>query len=99
MARISLVMLTMLISAASLAEDIPTKVSTQWLSWPVTGYPFGGPDPGIVIPEAKNRFEADVRKDVIIGLRSDGTVVWKYIKDPEEQPITLPFQLPMDSAH
>lgn len=76
MTRAYILLLTLLAPHTLLAED----GNIEWLNWPVTGYPYSGIDPGILIPPASTRFSTEVRRDVVIGLRSDGTVVWKKLK-------------------
>jgi hypothetical protein len=76
MVRTYLLLLILLSPHTLLAED----EDIEWLSWPVTGHPYTGEDPGILIPSAQTRFFTTVRRDVVIGLRSDGTVVWKKLK-------------------
>ncbi len=68
--------------------DSSPKDETQWLSWPVTGYPFNLPGGAALLPPPKERFLTGVRRDVIIGLRSDGTVVWRHV--PISEPPSMP---------
>jgi hypothetical protein len=79
MARSYIALMVAFISFSLQAEDENMKDDIDWLSWPVTGYPYSGVDPGIVLPSAKTRFSTHVWRDVVIGLRSDGTVVWKNL--------------------
>ncbi|GEM_PF-1638095 len=101
MIRAYILLLTLLVPHALLAEE----VNIEWLNWPVTGHPYSGHDPGILIPPASTRFSTEVRRDVVIGLRSDGTVVWKKLKQelhtknayPSED-ITSKISLPHNSV-
>ena len=52
--------------------------SIRWLFWPVTGIPAEQVDEGIFYPAVGDRFSTVVERDVLIGLRADGVVVWKY---------------------
>jgi hypothetical protein len=92
--RITLLLPILLLPIMGITSEEPVGPKTQWLSWPVTGYPFRGVDSGILIPPAPTRFKTDVRRDVIIGLRDDGTVVWKYIQNSDEQPPPITEELP-----
>lgn len=78
--------ITALIAITFNANTASQDADIQWLSWPVTGKPFESIDPEILVPRAEDRFDTEVRRDVILGLKSDGTVVWKYVDREQEQP-------------
>ena len=62
------------------AECNGKEADIEWLSWPILGVPYEGFDPKILFGPAETRFSIDYRRDIIIGLRSDGTVVWKSLR-------------------
>jgi len=70
----------LLLPLTTRAECEGKETDIEWLSWPFIGTPYHGFDPGIFAPGAETRFSIDFRRDIIIGLRSDGTVVWKSLK-------------------
>ncbi len=62
-------------SSYTIADSQTTSENDiQWLGWPITGSAYKGMDEGIF---ANPVFETDVEKDIFIGLRSDGVVIWK----------------------
>ena len=66
------------------AECEGKETDIEWLSWPIIGVPYEGFDPELLVG-AETRFSIDYRRDVVIGLRSDGTVVWKPTKTTENE--------------
>ena len=83
MNRLTIPLLLTITSCHIQAEEKSEQV--RWLSWPVTGEPYQSIDPGIFMPSANERFQAITQKDVIIGLRSDGVVVWKYVDESKNK--------------
>ena len=70
----------LLLPLTTRAECEGKETDIEWLSWPIIGVPYKGFYPGILFGPAETRFSIDFREDIIIGLRSDGTVVWKSLK-------------------
>jgi len=68
----------------------------EWLSWPIIGVPYEGFDPGILYGPAETRFSIDYRRDIIIGLRSDGAVVWKSLEKDIESDTSYLEHLPSE---
>ena len=82
----SLICATLTVAANAFAEETPLTV--EWLAWPVVGVPYHDLDDGILLPRASTRFNSKAQTDVIIGLRSDGVVVWKYLEEPRNKDLT-----------
>ncbi len=74
----------LIVSSPALSDQESTKEVIRWLNWPVTAYPFKSIDSGALVPSQHKRFLVEAERDVRIGLRSDGIVVWKYV-DSEAQ--------------
>jgi hypothetical protein len=52
------------------------SLNTDWLGLLTFGKETPGMDPGIILQETI--FETVYEKDIIIGLREDGCLVWKW---------------------
>ena len=78
------------------AECERGEADIEWLNWPVIGTPYDSFDSGILVPSAKTRFSTDVRRDIIMGLRSDGTVVWKSLEKDIESDTSILKRLPSE---
>lgn len=94
--RGKLTLLCLALASTSVAgHDELSGMKTQWLGWPVIGYPFNVPGGAALIPPPSERFLSGVRRDVIIGLRSDGTVVWKHVPvgEPKSKPSSSTLEM------
>lgn len=73
----------LILPVSTQAEYDGNEASIEWLSWPIIATPYDGYDSELMFPSGAG-FSLDVRRDIIIGLRSDGTVVWKSLKSDIE---------------
>ena len=74
----------LLASTPVIGDDEIPRESIRWLNWPVTAQPFNSIDSGALIPSPRERYLLEEVRDVRIGLRSDGVVVWEYIKSKDD---------------
>jgi len=75
--RILVILILLLISFNLFAEEKRAiNDEVRWLGWPVTASAYKGIDPGIFVNPV---FNTDISDDIEIGLRPDGTVVWRYV--------------------
>lgn len=72
----------LLIFTTTSAENNPPDI--QWLGWAVTGFPWQI-DEEMLHPKDMSQFQSLANKQVRLGLRSDGVVVWEQIQDPQPQ--------------
>lgn len=68
---------------APIGMSCEDEKSVRWLSWPVTAQPFQSMGAGALLPPSEERFTIDTQRDVRIGLRADGVVVWEYLDQQE----------------
>ncbi|MEM1145562.1 MAG: hypothetical protein AAGI88_23565 [Pseudomonadota bacterium] len=96
----SIWMLGVALATVSLAfaHDKDAEV-IRWLNWPVTAYPFEGLDVGGLIPPPESRFSLETERDIRIGLRADGVVVWEFIDDSTQTESNQLMELKFERAH
>jgi len=67
-----------LVCSSSAAENQITELNdVQWLGWALTAYPVSELQYRHIAPKPTEGFKPVPMKNIILGLRPDGTVVWK----------------------